>query len=228
MKLRTLASAVLAGGLFAAASPSFAVQCGAAGANTVALWAALGAAGCTDPDSDTRWTFVASSANPAITGAAFNITENLAFDIYNVAFDFGATPLDSTMAGTFISFTATILNGELFDAANYDTNVTEPLGSPGGQVSTAHITGASGPVNVTLTSNDGTHAPPVGETGFTANTTIAVTDTFTTIPAGIVVDAANNSFQTAPVVTKVPEPATLLLIGAALAGAGFARRRKQV
>jgi len=54
-----------------------------------------------------------------------------------------------------------------------------------------------------------------------------VTDTLVTIPQGSVFNAMNNSFQTGTVGGKIPEPATLLLLGAALAGAGFARRRKQ-
>jgi len=230
MKLKSLATAIVAGGLFAVASPSFAVTCGAAGANSLSLWAGLGAAGCTDTDNDTRWVF--TSASPALLAAAqgvtFNVSESegVGFDVYNVAFGFDPA-LSSTMNGATIVYTATALNAELFDAANYDTNVTEPVGFSGA-VSTARITGTNGPVNLLLTSNDGSHAPPPsGETPFTNNATIGVTDTFVTIPSGIVLNAANNSFQTGSPTTKIPEPATLLLIGAALAGAGFARRRKQ-
>jgi len=57
---------------------------------------------------------------------------------------------------------------------------------------------------------------------------IAVSDHIDSINPGSVFNAITNSFQVGtPTTTKIPEPATLLLMGAALAGAGFARRRKQ-
>jgi hypothetical protein len=227
MKLKSLATSILAGGLLIAAGSSFGVPCSTLA--TVSAWKAAGSCTDTDAVSDTTWTFTSSSFTAAqLLQITFAVSEGegVGFDVYNVAFGFNPA-LNSTNAGATIAFTGTVNNAELFDAANYDTNVTEPVGFSGA-VSTAQITGASGPVSLLLTSTDGSHAPaPSGETPFTNNTTIAALDTFGTIPAGIVLNAANNSFQTGTPARKIPEPATLLLIGAALAGAGFARRRKQ-
>src|SRR6266581_843112 len=195
MKLRSFAAAIAAGGLLAAAGPSFAVNCGVAGvSDTLALWAGLGAAGCTDAaDVDTRWVFVSATV-PLAT--SFNVSEvqGIGFDVYNVAFGFDPA-LTTAANGQTISFTATDLSGtEPFTAGDYDTNVTEPVGGSGA-ISTARITGASGPLNLWLPSTDGSHPPPPsGETPFASNSTIAVTDTFVTIPTGIVLNAANNSF----------------------------------
>jgi len=222
MKLKALATTIVAGGLLAAAGPSLAVTCSTV--STIAGWAALGAAGCTDnTDGDTTWVFV--SATVPLT-SAFSVTE-IPFtggDLYNVAFDFGI-PQGTGSVGESVSYTATGTAAEPFDAANFDSNVTQGQGVSG-NVATGHITAAGG-VDVMLTSTNGGHAPPTGETSFANSLTINVTDTLVTIPQGSVFNAMNNSFQTGTVGGKIPEPATLLLLGAALAGAGFARRRKQ-
>jgi hypothetical protein len=145
-------------------------------------------------------------------------------DLYNVAFSF-VPPLGTAQAGQTISYTATSSATEMFDAADYDTTVTEAIGVSGAS-STAHITGTG--VNLTLTSTDGSHAPPPsGETPFAQTLGISVTDTFGAIPTGSVYNAANNSFQTGGT-PGIPEPVSLALVGLGLTAMGLVRRKRKL
>ena len=219
MKLKSLAVTIVAGGLFAAAGPCFAVLCSAT--PTLAAWAALGAAGCTDPDADSIWVF--GSATVPLATTTFTLTEVTIplGDLYNVSFDF-VPPLGTAQVGETISYTATSSATEMFDAANYDTTVTEAIGVSGA-MSTAHIIGTG--VNLLQTSIDGSHVPaPSGETPFSRTLGIDVTDTFTAIPTGSVFNAANNSFQTG----GIPEPVSLALVGLGLTAMGLVRRKRKL
>ena len=224
MKLKPLAMTIVAGGLFAAAGPSSAVLCSAV--PTLSAWSALGAAGCVDPDSDSTWVFGSvTGAVPLTTSFTLTELEFAGGDVYNVAFSFAPPLTTAAGQGWAISYTATSNATQMFTAANYDTGVTEPVNGSGA-VSTAHVTGTG--LNLTLTSTDGSHAPPPsGETPFAGLLNIAVTDTFVTIPAGIVYNSANNSFQTGTP-ARAPEPISLALVGVALAGMGLVRRKRKL
>jgi hypothetical protein len=206
------------GGLLAASGASFAAPlCNTV--TTVAGWAGLGATGCLDnSDSDSLWVWTGDSGIPSDVGFGLTEIEIAGVDFYTVALNW-VTP--STTAAT-LSFTATILNSEQFIAANFGTTLSEATGTSGATAS-AFISEPG----LTLTSTDGSQAPLSGETPFgSAFSSISVTDTFRpdlATPAGTaLLTGSDNSFQ----VQTTPEPATLLLFGAALAGLGLVRRRK--
>jgi len=211
-------------GLLGTAGQASAVACSTV--TTIGAWAALGAAGCTDSDNDTRWTWTANSANINSVGFSVNESEAGGVDFYTVSFDFttlGNGGLQSTSAT--LNYTATNLNAERFVAANFDTSVSEPVGTSG-----ATATDTISPAGLVLSSPDGRRDPLSGETPFaTSLMVLNIADVWNpgaATPGIAILSGSINSFQVG-VPSTTPEPASLLLLGLGLGGVGVYLRRKR-
>lgn len=227
MKSKILAAIFATGTLLMAGSSGAAVFY----VDTVLNWQALGALGVVDADGDTRWAYVSSTltlAEKNLVKVSIAEVEVAGVDAYGVNFDFTALNLGAglTNESPNIEYNANVLatSDEWFNNVRLDTS-GQLLTGTATYGATKHITPNVGSIIDLVSVNGSFDGPKVFTNQPNNPKALNVLETFNASAGGFLQSSANSYLVSARLLTT-PEPGTLLLFGAGLAGLGLFGRRK--